>query len=272
MEGGIDPTHVMWLHSPIDLKDEAAGLEQGVQQRLANTSGLRTPEAISLHETPYGFMYGTKRAMPDGRSLWRVNQWLMPFYTMPPGGDDRGGRIWVPVDDEHCVRWNLSWYPTREIMEKSPERATSFVTTSKGRTARDPLWVGGFLPETTEPYGDIRKAANRDNDYQIDWEKHYSKRMGIAVVGLQDICIVENEGAGKIMDRTKENLCAGDLSTVIARRRLIEAAKALQEQGMVPIGARDGSVYRVRGASIVLAADVDFLEGTKETTTVPVRV
>ena len=272
MEGGIDPTHVMWLHSPIDLSDEEASQEQGIEQRLANTSGKRTPEEISLHETPYGFVYGTKRAMPDGSNLWRVNQWLMPFYTMPPGGDDRGGRMWVPVDDEHCVRWNLAWYPTREIMEKSTEAATSFMTTSRGRARRDPLWVGGFLPETTDPYGDIRKVANRDNDYQIDWEKHYTKRMGVAGVGLQDICIVENEGAGKIMDRTKENLCAADLSTVIARRRLIEAARALQEKGTAPLGARDGSIYRVRGASIVLPANVDFLEGTKETRTVSASV
>jgi phthalate 4,5-dioxygenase oxygenase subunit len=272
MEGGIDPTHVMWLHSPIDLADEEASQEQGAQQRLANTTGLRTPSAISLHETPYGFVYGTKRALPDGRILWRVNQWLMPFYTMPPGGDDRGGRMWVPVDDEHCIRWNLAWYPTREIMEQATERNSTITTNADGGWTRDPQWVGGFLPETNEPYGDIRKAANRDNDYQIDWEKHYSKRMGVAGVGLQDICIVENEGAGKIMDRTKENLCGGDLSTVIARRRLMEAALALQEQGTMPLGARDGSVYRVRGASIILPADVDFLEGVKETTNVSAAV
>jgi hypothetical protein len=207
--------------------------------------------------------------MPDGSVLWRVNQWLMPFYTMPPGGDDRGGRMWVPVDDEHCVRWNLAWYPTREIMERSNKAAAGYIPTAPGRTGRDSSWVGGFLSETSEPYGDIRKVANRDNDYLIDWEKHYSKRMGVAGVGLQDICIVENEGAGKIMDRTKENLCAGDLSTVIARRRLIEAARALQEKGTMPLGARDGSIYRVRAASIVLPANVDFLEGTKETRTVP---
>jgi phenylpropionate dioxygenase-like ring-hydroxylating dioxygenase large terminal subunit len=269
MEGGIDPTHVMWLHSPIDLSDEEASSEQGAQQRLANTSGVRTPTEISLHETPYGFVYGTKRPMPDGRNLWRVNQWLMPFYTMPPGGDDRGGRMWVPVDDEHCVRWNLAWYPTREIMEKTTEKDISTAMARDGRAERDPLWVGGFLPETSEPYGNIRKAANRDNDYQIDWAKHYSKRMGVAGVGLQDICIVENEGPGKIMDRTKENLCGADRSTIIARRRLLEAARALQDHGTVPLGARDGSVYRVRGASIILPADVDFLEGTRETTTVP---
>jgi hypothetical protein len=96
--------------------------------------------------------------------------------------------------------------------------------------------------------------------------------MGVAGVALQDICIVENEGPGKIMDRSRENLCGADSSTIIARRRLLEAARALQEQGTMPLGARDGSVYRVRGASVPLPADVAFLDGIKEATTVPTSV
>jgi phthalate 4,5-dioxygenase len=272
MEGGIDPTHVMWLHAPIDLTDKAASADQPVQQQLANFTGRRTPSAIELHETPYGFVYGTKRELPDGRNLWRVNQWLMPFYSMPPGGDERGARMWVPVDDEHTLRWDIYWYPTREIMQQTTEKDRNIVTAVSGRRERDPQWVGGFLPETSEPYGNIRKTANRGNDYQMDWEKHYTRRMGVAGVGLQDICIVENEGPGKIMDRSRENLCGADTSTIIARRRLLEAARALQEEGTIPLGARDGSVYRVRGASIALPADVTLLEGIREAASVPAGV
>ena len=260
MEGGIDPTHVMWLHSPIDLTDESAYADQPSQQRLANTTGRRTPSEIELHETPYGFVYGTKREMADGRNLWRVNQWLMPFYTMPPGGDERGGRMWVPVDDEHCVRWDLYWYPTREIMEQTKE--------DTGRRSRDGGWVGEYLPATSEPYGHIRKGATRDNDYHLDWQQHYSRRMGVRGVAMQDVCIVENEGPGKIMDRSKETLCGADLSTIICRRRLLEAAQALRDEGATPLGAHDGSVYRVRGASIPLPANADFLQGIQAATTV----
>ena len=40
MEGGIDPTHVMWLHSPYDLSDDkTAAAHQPTQQRLANKFG-----------------------------------------------------------------------------------------------------------------------------------------------------------------------------------------------------------------------------------------
>lgn len=267
LEGGIDPTHVMWLHSPIDLADAEAAKSQADQQRLANKTGQRNPARIVLHETSYGYLYGTMRTLPNGQNLWRVNQFLMPFYTMPPSSDDRGARMWVPVDDEHTIRWDIAWYPTREIMEQTVEGLGE-----DGRCDgydRNPRWVGGFLPETSEPWGDIRKVSNRGNDYNLDWEAHYSKRMGVFGVGLQDICIIENEGPGRILDRSRENLCGGDEATVIARRRLLAAARALEEDGSIPIGARDGSIYCVRGASIAVPADVNFLEGIREAANLP---
>ncbi len=63
LEGGIDPTHVMWLHSPYDLSDDGiAQAHQPAQQRLANKSKTRTPLAIEIVDTAGGFMYG---ASPD---------------------------------------------------------------------------------------------------------------------------------------------------------------------------------------------------------------
>ena len=111
--------------------------------------------------------------------------------------------------------------------------------------------------------------ARRSNDYLIDWETHKARRMGIAGVNLQDVCITENEGPGPIMDRTKEHLCAGDISTIKARLKLLDAAKALREQGTVPPGARDPSVYRVRGTSTVVPDNVDWIDGVMEAMTVP---
>lgn len=258
MEGGIDPTHVMWLHSPIDLSDAESSSYQRAGQRLANQTGQRTPTEFEVQETPYGFQYEVKRTLPDGNNLWRVNQWLMPFYSMSPGDELRGARMWVPADDQHTVRWDIAWYPTREIMD----RAGLGPPQPKG-----PAWVSGLLPETSEFYGDIRKIANKANDYKVDWDLHYSKRMGITGVPLQDIAMVENQGPGPIMDRSQENLCGADMTVALARRRLVEAATALKA-GTPPVGVRDGSVYRVRGASVVLPADANMLEGIRESTTV----
>jgi hypothetical protein len=54
-----------------------------------------------------------------------------------------------------------------------------------------------------------------------------------------------------------------------ARLMLLDSAKALRERGIVPPGARDPGVYRVRGASTVVPEDVHWVEGVMEAMTVP---
>ncbi len=259
LEGGIDPTHVMWLHSPYNLADEEIAQEhQGAHQRIANKSGARTPLAIEIVGTPGGFMYGTKRPVGEGKSLWRINQFLMPFYTMPPGGDLRAARMWIPIDDENCIKWMIQWFPTRALKESSKESV---------RTRDEELYAA----PTNEPYGFIRPKAQKQNDYLINWEVHRSRRMGIAGVNLQDRCVTENEGPSPILDRTQENLCSGDMTTIKARRMLLAAAKALREQGVVPPGVRDASIYRVRAVSKIIPDGTDWVEGVKDDVTVATR-
>jgi phthalate 4,5-dioxygenase len=93
--------------------------------------------------------------------------------------------------------------------------------------------------------------------------------MGIAGVNLQDVCVTENQGPGPILDRTKEHLCAGDISTIKARLKLLDAAKALRERGTVPPGARDPNVYRLRGTSTIVPDNVNWVEGVMSDMTVP---
>jgi hypothetical protein len=258
MEGGIDPTHVMWLHSPYNLSDEEIAEQQPAQQRAANKSGARTPLDIEIADTCGGFTYGAKRPLGEGKSLWRVNQFIMPFYSMPPGADHRQARAYIPIDDQSCVKWQIRWYPTQSIKESTKEK----VRDSFAEEAYDP-------PMNSVPFGHIRTKAKRSNDYLIDWETHKRRRMGISGVNLQDICVSENEGPTPILDRTKEHLCAGDFSIIKARMLLLETAKALREHGTVPPGAHDPSVYRVRGTSTVVPDTIHWLEGVRESITVP---
>ncbi len=125
------------------------------------------------------------------------------------------------------------------------------------------------LPTNSLPFGHIRTKAKRANDYLMNWEIHKLKRFGIAGVNLQDVCVTENEGPTPILDRSKENLCFGDLSVIKARRMLLDAAQALRQRGAVPVCARDASVYRVRGCSATVREDVDWIEGVRESVTVP---
>ncbi len=259
LEGGIDPTHVMWLHSPYDLSDEQLTAEQQPAQHLvANRSGSRTPMDIEIADNAGGFTYGAKRAVGEGKSLWRVNQFILPFYTMPPGGDQKQARAYIPVDDESCVKWQIKWYPSQTVKESSKE------------SVRAPFAEEVYDPATNSvAFGHVRTKAKRSNDYLMNWHVHQTRRFGIAGVNLQDVCVTENEGPTPILDRTKENLCLGDLSVIKARWMLLDAAHALRQNGTIPIGARDPSVYRVRGTSTVVADNVDWLQGVRESITVP---
>ena len=259
LEGGIDPTHVMWLHSPYDLADEElTATQQPYQHRVAQRSGARTPLDVAIADTPGGFTYGAKRPAGEGKSLWRINQFIMPFYTMPPGGDQKQARAYIPVDDESCVKWQIKWFPSKSIKESSKETLRG----AFAEEAYDP-------PTNAVPFGHVRAKAKKANDYLINWEIHKTRRFGIAGVNLQDVCVTENEGPTPILDRTQENLCAGDMSIIKARLMLLEAARALREKDTAPAGARNPSVYRVRGCAVVIPDDVDWIEGARESVTVP---
>ncbi len=259
LEGGIDPTHVMWLHSPYDLADEElTATNQPDQHRVAQQSGARTPMDVVIADSAGGFTYGAKRPAGAGKSLWRVNQFIMPFYTMPPGGDQKQARAYIPVDDENCVKWQIKWYPSKSIKAASKE------------TLRPPFAQEAYdAPTNAVPFGHIRTKAKKSNDYLMDWEIHKARRFGIAGVNLQDVCVTENEGPTPILDRTKEHLCAGDLTVIKARMMLLDGAQALRENGATPIGANDPSVYRVRGSAVIVPDDVDWVEGARESVTVP---
>jgi len=71
---------------------------------------------------------------------------------------------------------------------------------------------------------------------------------------------------GPVCDRTKENLVSTDNGIIMARHRLMRAARALVEKGITPPGV-DPAHHRVRSASVVLAPDLAFKDAAKEALT-----
>ena len=112
--------------------------------------------------------------------------------------------------------------------------------------------VCDYLPATSEPYGDIRTAANRDNDYWMDWEAHRTRMFcGIPGFGVQDQAIQESQGDG-IVDRTRERSRherhrhhPGAPAPHVGGPRAPRAGRARARAG-------DPRSFRVRSASIVL--------------------
>ena len=67
---------------------------------------------------------------------------------------------------------------------------------------------------------------------------------------------------GPIVDRSKERLVSADSGIIKARRKLLNSARALREDGTVPPGV-DPAHHRVRSASIVLPEERSFLDSAR---------
>ena len=109
----------------------------------------------------------------------------------------------------------------------------------------------------------VPAAANKDNDYLIDRAAQKAGRSysGVEGFAMQDASL--QESMGPICDRTKENLTTTDNGIIMARLRLMRAAKALVEKGVLPPGI-DVEHQHVRSCSVVLPPDVAFKDGAKE--------
>jgi hypothetical protein len=117
--------------------------------------------------------------------------------------------------------------------------------------------VCDYAPATSEPYGDVRTAASRDNDYFMDWTAHRSAMFcGIPGFGVQDQAIQESQGP--IVDRSKERLGTSDTAIIQVRHRLMSVARALRERGE-PAPGRDPRSYCVRSASVLLPPGKDWV-------------
>ena len=75
---------------------------------------------------------------------------------------------------------------------------------------------------------------------------------GVAGFASQDASL--QESMGPICDRTKENLVSTDNGIIMARHRLMRAAKALVEKGTIPPEAVEQALARIRTAGDAQAA------------------
>ncbi len=243
MEGGIDSSHVSFLHSGSLNTDPLFKGSKGNQYNLNDKKPV-----FEVVEQPGGLFIGARRNAEEGKYYWRITPWVMPSFTMvPPRGDHPvHGHFWIPIDDENCWAWSFDYHPVRALTEE--ERGAMIA--GKGIHVR-------YVPGTYRP------LANKDNDYLMDRE---AQRAGITYSGVEGIAMQDaslQESMGPIVDRTKENLVSTDNGIIMARHRLMKAARALAEKGVVPPGV-DPAHQRVRSAAVVLPPDQAFKDAAKE--------
>jgi phenylpropionate dioxygenase-like ring-hydroxylating dioxygenase large terminal subunit len=248
LEGGIDGAHVSWLHrgalahEPMRRGSQGASYQNDARPRM------------EVMECATGLTIGARRAA-DGQSYyWRLTQWIMPWYNMiPPYGDHAlHGHAWVPINDETCLVWTFTHHPTRAL--SAEEHAA--------------MQSGEGIYATLIP-GTYRPVAQRANDYLMDREAQRAGRYysGIPGIAMQDASL--QESCGPIVDRSLERLASTDAGIVMARARLLRAARGLDHGERPP--ALDPAEHRVRSASFVRPASVSFSDVVKEVSGIEAR-
>jgi phthalate 4,5-dioxygenase oxygenase subunit len=236
LEGGIDSSHVSFLHSGQLNTDP---LFKGAKGNKYNEADKQVH--FDVVEFEGGLLIGARRNADAGRYYWRITPWVMPWYTIipPRGGHPIGAHAWVPIDDENCWAWSMNYHPSRALAE--PELKAM----KDGQGIHNRYVPGTFVP-----------LQNKRNDYLMDREAqkrgaHYS---GVEGIAMQDASL--QESMGPIQDRRRENLCPTDRGIVMTRRLLLQAAEA--NRAGKPIMALDPESQRVRSCSIELPPDQHF--------------
>ncbi|HLF76862.1 MAG TPA: Rieske 2Fe-2S domain-containing protein [Dehalococcoidia bacterium] len=252
LEGEMDTVHAAFLHFGASRSDDAKpGSFDYYHFRQ------RDAKFVTV-ETDYGVANGAYRPAEEDSYYWRVTQILFPFYHMIPGGT-LGSAIrigaYVPMDDDHHMQWEIGVFkPNGEPMTTAGEARAAPVT---GGRSRDTVW----LPNTTDWYGRFNLDQNMANDYQIDREaqRTWQSYTGIRGIRQQDMAMTETMGT--IYNRSREHLGTTDAFIIRVRRKLIAAAKAHRDQGIIPYQIDHPEVYRQRSGEMVLSRSQTWWDG-----------
>lgn len=148
MEGELDAAHVSFLHRMV------ADVDQNKQALTGAYFQADTAPRWHVQDTCYGFVAASERNVEDQRSCWRMNQYLLPFYTSITGVAEqaRMTRMWVPMDDEHCWVIAVSFRPDASLGEAEMRAWKNGENTHRK-----------VIPGTTRPYETREHLGSSDN-------------------------------------------------------------------------------------------------------------
>ncbi len=253
LEGEIDSAHAPILHGRID---DGGSINQWVAKR-----DLRPTFECMRQE--FGMSIASRRVLDDDTLYWRVNQFVMPFYSLvPPQSNypELSGHAWVPIDDENTLCLMFSYHPTEPMYPKSRD---IFVNGHKGRETGHAS-VNAFEDKgALVPYGRYISKYRRETGYLFDPEAQRTTWFsGLPGLWVQDAAC--QSGVLRIYDRTLEHLCTSDTGIAMTRRMLLETAHAFAESGQRPDRFCDPDLYMVRAVSMKLPKDQPWDEAGRE--------
>lgn len=238
LEGEIDSAHAAILH----------GWRKG-----STISHWRQAEDLSpkfecvQHES--GVSIAARRNDGTEHNYVRVNQFLMPFWTLVPPQKqypDLSGHAWVPIDDQHTLAIMFSYTPDHPFYEKSRQ---VFTDGYKGRETGHHSKGAFVVKAITEPYHNYWSKHSRANGY------NYTYADGMPGLWLEDAAC--QSGVAAIYDRTQEHLGVTDTGITRVRRMLLETQRKMS-QGEAPESARNPQSFMKRAVSITIPAGGDW--------------
>ncbi len=260
IEGGIDTSHVNFLHRTIDEKLRSTAVNSGPSPRQQNDLFLYgrrdSSPALEVVDTDYGVMYTGRRSVDEKTDYHRIHPFIFPFHNMIGGGtvDDEVnyiGMVWTPVDDDNTLVLEYGYRPGKAWAQAELEGLMR---------VRNPT---GFLPATSQAGSRWRFKANKTNDYLVNRDLQKDKLFfGVQGNPAQDGAV--QESMGPIYDRGKEHLGTADAMIIRVRRRLLEAVKAYRDHGTLPPGVDNPDMYAIRPVGAVLPKGADWVQATEE--------
>ena len=227
-----------------------------INEWLAKRDLRPTFDCIRQH---FGMSIAAKRRLEGERLYWRVNQFMMPFYSLVPPQSkfpDLSGHAWVPMDDNHTLCIFFSYHPSEPLPARTREL---FEEGHQGRETGHPSRHAFIKRNATVPYADYWTKFTRENGFQFDYQSQVDTWFsGLPGLWIQDGAC--QSGIRPIFDRTKEHLGSSDTGIAMTRRLLLEAVNAYRDRGITPSGVTDPDTFMVRAVSLTLPETTSWVD------------
>jgi phenylpropionate dioxygenase-like ring-hydroxylating dioxygenase large terminal subunit len=233
LEGGIDPSHVSFLHrfleeDPREVYGQQFREEvEGTGKTLSSIVGESFRPDIEVEVDDHGLRVFALRQLDEQTRHVRITNLLFPNAFVVPFGNDKVFCQWhVPIDDEHHY-WFMILYDFAEPVDK--------------QVLLDQRLEGVTLP-------DYRPVRNRANNWGFD----ASEQAALTYTGMGlDINVHDQwavESMGPIQDRTVERLGVSDRAVTSNRRMLLKAIAAHEAGTPTPaLPLDDAAAHALRG-------------------------
>ena len=204
LEGEIDSAHAPILHGRLDTKGQ-------VNAWLAKRDLRPTFECVRQN---FGMSIAARRRLDETHLYWRVNQFIMPFYTLVPPQSkfpDLSGHAWVPIDDNHTLCLMFSYHPSKPLTARTRQLfEEGYEGRETGHASRS-----AFAPKSqTTPYADYWTKFTPDNGFKFDYQSQVDTWFsGLPGLWVQDAAC--QTGIRPIFDRSQEHLSASDAGTEV---------------------------------------------------------